>query len=56
MLDILSNLIRWLAEPAEIETSRADPLSHPALEAMNERELADLPFTPSDDHFQSCAA
>lgn len=21
-----------------------DPLSHPALQAMNERELADLPF------------
>lgn len=25
---------------------RRDPLSHPALQAMSERDLADLPFDP----------
>jgi hypothetical protein len=44
MLDILNRLIHWLAEPADLGASRADPLSHPALEAMDERALADLPF------------
>lgn len=32
---------------------RADPLSHPALQAMDQRQLGDLPFDPgcfSGDH------
>jgi len=30
----------------EQENWRHDPLSHPALAAMGERDLADLPFEP----------
>ena len=56
MLDVLNNLIRWLAESEDTDTGHADPLSHPANEAMNERERADLPFTPSDERFEECLA
>ena len=33
----------WKAGP---ESWRRDPLSHPALQAMSQRELGDLPFDP----------
>lgn len=56
MLDILNRLIHWLAEPADLDAGLADPLSHPALEAMDERALADLPFAPEDYDTMGCGA
>jgi hypothetical protein len=44
MLNLLSNLLRWLAAPADVGTNPRDPLMHPALRVMSQRELADLPF------------
>lgn len=52
MLKILSSLNIFLAGSAsqrlrhESETTRwvIDPLSHPVLDAMSERELGDVPF------------
>jgi hypothetical protein len=44
MLNLLSNLLRWLAAPAEVDANPRDPLMHPALRIMSQRELADLPF------------
>lgn len=32
--------------PEEADRWRRDPLSHPDIVAMSERELADLPFEP----------
>lgn len=51
-MKIFSNARHWLGAPVEAtEPVRddlanwiADPLSHPALEAMSQRELGDLPF------------
>lgn len=31
---------------ADCEAWRRDPLSHPAIRAMSQREIADLPFDP----------
>jgi len=45
MLNLLSNLLRWLAAPADIDGNPRDPLMHPALREMSQRELADLPFS-----------
>lgn len=56
MLDIFNRLIHWLTEPAELDAGLADPLSHPTLEAMGERELADLPFAPEDYDTMGCRA
>jgi len=44
MLKLLSRLIDRLAQPAEVDFEEIDPLLHPALRRMSERELADLPF------------
>lgn len=48
IISIVSGLsINWRAGRAETETRLRwlrDPLAHPVLEAMSERELADLPF------------
>lgn len=44
--------LRCAARPrpaaAAAEAWRRDPLAHPALQAMSQRELADLPFDPRD--------
>lgn len=45
MLKALHRLAAWLAAPADAG-SPADPLAHPLIERMTERELADLPLTP----------
>jgi len=59
MLNMLLNLLRWLVAPAGLDANPRDPLMHPALREMNQRELADLPFPSgsrrSGDH-GSCAA
>ena len=47
MLNLLARLIDWIASPADVDLIEADPLQHPAIERMSERELADLPFTPA---------
>jgi len=44
MLNLLLNLLRWLAAPADLDDNPRDPLMHPALREMSQRELADLPF------------
>ena len=46
MLKLLSRLADWLTSPADVDLIAADPLQHPALERMSERELADLPLRP----------
>lgn len=45
MLNLLSNLLRWLAAPADLDANPRDPLMHPALREMSQRELADLPIS-----------
>lgn len=45
MLKFLASLIEWLIEPADVDQMGTDPLLHPALRCMTERELADLPFS-----------
>ena len=45
MLNLLSNLLRWLAAPTDLDANPRDPLMHPALREMSQRELADLPFS-----------
>ncbi|UVC09098.1 hypothetical protein IHQ71_00205 [Rhizobium sp. TH2] len=45
MLNLIANLLRWLAAPADFDTNPRDPLMHPALRDMSQRELADLPFS-----------
>jgi len=44
MLNLLLNLLGWLAAPANLDANPRDPLMHPALREMSQRELADLPF------------
>lgn len=44
MLKFLASLIERLIEPADVDQTEIDPLLHPALQRMTERELADLPF------------
>lgn len=46
MLNLLTRLIEWIASPADIDLVEADPLQHPVIERMSERELADLPLGP----------
>jgi hypothetical protein len=46
MLKLLSRLIDWIVSPSGIDLIDSDPLQHPALERMSERELADLPLEP----------
>lgn len=48
MFQFLLTIARALAAPSSLsdaERWRADPLSHPALRAMDQRELADLPIS-----------
>src|SRR5690606_37158256 len=45
MLETLSNLLRWLAAPTELDGEPRDVLMHPALRRMSQRELADLPLS-----------
>ncbi|MBX9456771.1 MAG: hypothetical protein KL863_12490 [Rhizobium sp.] len=45
MLKALQRLIIWLAQPVEAG-SQADPLAHPLIERMTERQIADLPLAP----------
>jgi len=52
MLNLLARLLDWIARPAGIDLVEADPLQHPAIERMSERQRADLPFTPAPR--QSC--
>lgn len=54
MLKLLAKLIDWIARPADVDLVGADPLQHPAIERMSERERADLPFTPAPR--QACCA
>lgn len=44
MLKLITSLIEKLVEPAEANEMEIDPLLHPALRCMSQRELADLPF------------
>lgn len=44
MLKLIARLVEKIIEPAEIDQIEIDPLLHPALRQMTERELADLPF------------
>jgi hypothetical protein len=37
---------RRIAEAAQAPESETDPIDHPAIAAMNLRELADLPLSP----------
>jgi hypothetical protein len=45
MLNLLSSLLHWLVAPADFDDNPRDPLMHPALRGMSQRELADLPFS-----------
>jgi hypothetical protein len=45
MLKALQRLADWMAAPANHD-SPADILSHPLIERMTEREIADLPLRP----------
>lgn len=36
----------YRSEPADEVRWRRDPLAHPAIRAMSQREIADLPFDP----------
>ncbi|WEX07920.1 hypothetical protein [Chelativorans sp. AA-79] len=51
-LTVLEAMRKRLSNPpamqddGDVEAWRRDPLSHPAIAAMNQRELADLPFKP----------
>ena len=59
MLKIVSKLIEWLNEPADLEVTNADPLMHPALQRMSPRELGDLPIRPGraiDAGHRNCPA
>ena len=50
MTILLARLIALLAAPVEADHKarwQRDPLAHPALETMSERELADLPIGPA---------
>ncbi|KAB2951496.1 MAG: hypothetical protein F9K19_18715 [Rhizobiaceae bacterium] len=50
---------RTACRPADAEMLaawRRDPLSHPVLSAMNERELADLPLGHQRINLRSCEA
>jgi hypothetical protein len=44
MLNLIANLLHWLAAPSDVDANPRDPLMHPALREMSQRELADLPF------------
>lgn len=55
MLKLLSWLADWLTSPADVDLIEIDPLQHPALERMTERELADLPFG-TDSSATRCTA
>ena len=46
-LQIISTLLRWLAEPDVPPPSSGDPLRHPDITAMTARQVADLPFPRS---------
>ena len=54
MLKKFLNLIDWLLEPA-LDGAEADPLMHPALQAMDARELADLPLSDTTIPKGCCA-
>jgi hypothetical protein len=55
MLKLLTRLIDWITDPTDIDLVELDPLQHPALERMSERELADLPFR-TEPHATRCIA
>lgn len=44
MLKLIYILIQWLKPPQADREADGDPLSHPAIRAMNPDELADLPI------------
>jgi hypothetical protein len=46
MLKAIHRLATWLVAPSHVECLSGDPLSHPLIERMDERELADLPLSP----------
>jgi hypothetical protein len=46
MLKLLARWIGRIASTVDIDRVDADPLQHPAIERMSERELADLPLGP----------
>jgi hypothetical protein len=48
MLNMIENFLRWLTAPSDFPGNAQDVLGHPAIEAMNQRELADLPFSRRD--------
>lgn len=53
----MAGLRRRASQPVDMETMaawRRDPLSHPALRHMDERELADLPLARLRFAAQTC--
>ena len=49
MMKIISSLYGWLSAPAVTRDYGSaewlcDPLAHPAIDAMSQREIADLPL------------
>lgn len=49
MIQLFLNIFKPRVSPpatGDEEKWRCDPLAHPALATMNQRELADLPFEP----------
>ena len=56
MLNYLARLASRLLASTEADDIAADPLRHPALSRMSERELADLPFTPAGRSAHGCMA
>lgn len=56
-MSYMAGLRRRASQPVDMETMaawRRDPLSHPALRDMDERELADLPLGRPRFAAQSC--
>ena len=51
MLKIILNIAAWIGRPSAVECCAVwlrDPLMHPALQAMDARQLADLPIGHAD--------
>ena len=55
MLKFLCRLIDRLSQPGPVDFNETDPLQHPELARMSERELADLPF-PAAQRSPRCPA
>lgn len=56
MLKVIRDIAAWLVAPSDVECVPRDPLSHPVIERMDTRELADLPLSPLPARQQHCQA